>query len=98
MPMPDSEKDHGDFARGEETEPPSEHEGDFAEGQEGEHPDHPHHGSFAEGQEEDPEHEDEHEGSFAEGQEEGESEYVCGALRRDEGPAARRRPLADPTV
>ena len=55
MPDPEKERpDHGDFARGEETEPPSEHEGDFAEGQEGEHPDHRREGSFAEGQEEEP--------------------------------------------
>ncbi len=41
-----------DFARGQETEPPTEHEGDFAAGQEHEahHPEQELHGRFSRGQ------------------------------------------------
>jgi len=55
---------HGDYAEGERTTPPDEHEGSFAEGVESE--EHRRKGSFADGEAED---EHEREGSFGDSDE-----------------------------
>jgi hypothetical protein len=64
--MQSDRETHGDFAEGEETLPPDEHEGSFAEGEETE-PEDKRRGSFAEGEETEPR--DEREGSFADREE-----------------------------